>query len=130
VTSRSKSLRTKTYFPQTQKSACESRSDLVASSTRPTDPRRIAKAERFSFQLPPRFFFLLWRVKAAFERLEVPSSSSEDSSSSSSSCKLSLSILVVSAAVERVRYLIVGPFLLFCQLPLPFPLWHFPTWPR
>jgi hypothetical protein len=42
------------------------------------------KAERFAFQLLQRFFFLFCRVKAALERLEVPSSSSEDSSSSSS----------------------------------------------
>jgi hypothetical protein len=131
VTSRSKSLKTYTPFPQTQQSACESRSDLLASSTRPTDPRRIVKAERFAFQLFPRFFFLLWRVKAALERLDVPSSSSEDSSSSSSSVgKLNLSILVISAAMERVRNLSVAPFPLILPLPLPFPVWLFPTWPR
>jgi hypothetical protein len=57
------------------------------------------------------------------EGLGVRSSSSEDSSSSSSSSgKLNLSILVVSAAMERVRDLIVGPFLLFFPLPLPLPL--------
>jgi hypothetical protein len=131
VASRSKSLKTKTYFPQTQQSACESRSDLLASSTHPTDPRRIVKAEKVAFQLPPRFLFLLWRFKAPLYRLEVPSSSSEDSSSSSSSSssgKLNLAILVVSAAMEWVRDLSVGPFPLF--FPLPFPVWPFQTWPR
>jgi hypothetical protein len=109
-------------FPQTQQSACESRSDLFVSSTRPKDPRRIVKAERFDFQLVPRFFFLLWWVKSALEQSGVPSSSSEDSSSSSaSSGKLNLSILVISAAMERVRDLIVAPFPLFLPLMLPFP---------
>jgi hypothetical protein len=80
----------------------------------------------------PCFFFLLCRVKAALERLDVPSSSSEDSSSSSSSSsssgKLNLSILVFSAAMEWVRDLIVASFPLI--FPLPFPVWTFPTWPR
>jgi hypothetical protein len=49
------------------------------------DSRRIVKAERFAFQLPPRFLFLLWQVRATLEWLEVPSSSSEYSTSSSSS---------------------------------------------
>jgi hypothetical protein len=124
VTSRSKSLKTKTSFPRTKQSACESRSDLLASSTRPTYPKRIVKAERFAFQLPPSFFFLLLRVKASLERLEVPSSSYEDSSSSSSSSgKLNLSLLLVSATMERVRDLIVGPFPIFFPMPLPFPVW-------
>jgi hypothetical protein len=130
VTSRSKSLKTKTSFPKTQQYARESRSDLFLSSTSPTDPRRIVNAERFAFQLPLSFFFfLLWWVKSAFERLEVPSSSSEDSSSSSPG-RLNLSILVVSDAMERVRDLIVGPFPLFFPVALSFPLWPFPTWPR
>jgi hypothetical protein len=76
VTSRSKSLNTKTSFQQTQQSACEWRSDLFPSSTWPTDPRRIVKAERLSFQFPPHFFFLTRQVKAPFEYLEVASSSS------------------------------------------------------
>jgi hypothetical protein len=75
---------------------------MLASSTGPTDPRRIVKAERFAFQLFPHFFFLLWRVKAALEQFDVPSSSSEESSSSSSlSGKLNVSMLVLSAAMER-----------------------------
>jgi hypothetical protein len=41
----------------------------------------LVKSERFAFKLLPHFFFLLWRIKAALERLDVPSSSSEDSSS-------------------------------------------------
>jgi hypothetical protein len=78
------------------------------------------KAERFAFQLVPRFFFLLFRVKASLDRLEVTSSSSEDSSSSSlSSGKLNLSILVLNAAMERVSDLMVTPFLLFLPLLLP-----------
>jgi hypothetical protein len=120
VTSLLKSLKTKASFPQTQQSACESRSDLFTSSTRPTDTNCIFKAERFAFQLLPRFFFLLWRVKAALERLEVPYSSSEYSSSS---------ILVLSAAMERVRDLSVAPFPLFLPLLLSVPVWIFPTWP-
>jgi hypothetical protein len=120
VTSLSKSLKTKTSFPQTHQSACESKSDLFTSSTRPTDPKRIVKAERFAFQLLPHFFFSLCRVKSTLELLEVPSSSSEDSSSSSSSSgKLNLPILVLSAAMERVRNLVVAPFLLFLPLLLP-----------
>jgi hypothetical protein len=78
VTSLSKSLKTRTYFPQTQQSAWEFKSDLFTSFTWPTDPKRIVKAERFSFKLLARFFFLLWRVKAALERFEVAYSSSED----------------------------------------------------
>jgi hypothetical protein len=131
VASLSKSLKTKTYFPQTQQYACESRSDLFTSSTRPTVPKRIVKAKRFAFQLLPHFFFLLCRVKSALEQLEVPSSSSEDSSSSSSSSgKLNLSILVLGAMMERVRDLIVAPFPLFLPLLLPVPVWLFSTWPR
>jgi hypothetical protein len=132
VNSRSKSLKTKTSFPHTQQSACESRSDMLASSTRLTDPRRIVKAERFAFKLLPRFFFLLWLFKSALEPLDVPYSSSEESSSSSSSSqsgKLNLSILVLSSTMEWARYLIVGPFPLFFPLSLPFPVWSLPTWP-
>jgi hypothetical protein len=82
------------------------------------------KADRFAFQLLPRFFFLLWRVKAALERLEFPSSSSEDKySSSSSSGKLGLSTLVLSAAMEQVRDLIVAPFPLFLPSLLTVPVW-------
>jgi hypothetical protein len=75
--------------------------------------------------MPPNFFFLLWWVKSAFERLEVPSYSSEGSySSSSSPDRLNLSILVFSAAMEQVRDLIVGTFPLFFLVPFPFPLEH------
>jgi hypothetical protein len=89
-------------------------------SPEPTDPKRIVKAERFAFQLVPRFFFLLCRVNAALERLEVPSYSSEDSSSSSSSSgKLNLSILVLNAAMERVSDLMVTAFPVFLPLLLP-----------
>jgi hypothetical protein len=131
VTSLSKSLKNKTSFPQTQQSACESRSDLFTSSTRSTDPKRVVKAEIFAFQLLPCFFFLLFQVKAALERLEAPSSSSEDSSSSSSSSgKLNLSILMLSAAMERVRDLSVAHFPLFLPLLFPIPVWLFTTWPR
>jgi hypothetical protein len=117
-------LKTKTSFPQTQQSACESKSDLFTYSTWPTDPKHIVKAKRFAFQLVARFFFfLLCRVKAALDRLEVPSSSSEDSSSSSlSSGKLNLSILVLNAAMERVSDLIVTAFPLFLPLLLPAPV--------
>jgi hypothetical protein len=86
------------------------------------------KAEIFAFQLLPSFFFLFCRVKAALERLEVPSSSSEDSSSSSSSSspgRLNLSILVLSAAMERVSDLMVAPFPLFLPFLLPIPVWLF-----
>jgi hypothetical protein len=121
VTSLSKSLKIKTSFPQTQQSASESKSDLFTSSTWPTDPKRIVKAERFAFQLVPRFLFLLCRVKEALERLEVPSSSSEDSSSLSSG-KLNLSILVLTAAMERVSDLMVTAFPLFFPLLLPAPV--------
>jgi hypothetical protein len=121
VTSLSKSLKTKNSFPQTQHSACESRSDLFTSSTRPTYPKRLL----------PDLFFLLFRVKAALEKLEVPSSSSEDSSSTSlSSDKLNLSILVLSDAMERVRDLTVAHFPLFLPLLFPVTVWIFPTWPR
>jgi hypothetical protein len=73
--------------------------------------------------LLPRFFFLQCRVKAALERLEVPYFSSEDSFSSSSSAgKLNLSILVLSAAMERVRDLSVAPFPLFLPLLLQVPV--------
>jgi hypothetical protein len=127
VTSLSKSLKTKTSFPQTQQSACESKSDLFASSTWPTDPKRIVKGERFAFQLVARFFFLLCRVKSELERLELPSSSSEDSSSSSlSSGELNLSMLVLNAAMERVSDLIVTDFPLLLPLLLPAPVWFFP----
>jgi hypothetical protein len=91
------------------------------------------KAERCAFQLLPRFLFLFCLFKAALERLDVPSSSSEDSSSSSSSSssgKLNLSILVLSAAMERVSDLMVAHFPLFLPLLLPVPVWLFPTWPR
>jgi hypothetical protein len=118
-------LKTKTSFPQTQQSACESNSDLFTSLTWPTDPKRIVKAERFAFQLLARSFFLIWLVKAVLERLEVLSSSSEDSSSSSSSLssgKLNLSILVLNAAMERVSDLIVTAFPLFFPLLLPAPV--------
>jgi hypothetical protein len=132
VTYLSKSLKTKTSFPQTQQSACESRSDLFVSSTRPTYPKHIVKAERFAFQLVPCLLLFLSRVKAALDRLDVPSSASDysSSSSSSSSGKLNLSILVLSAAIERVRDLLVAPFPLFFPLMLPFPVWPFPTLPR
>jgi hypothetical protein len=81
------------------------------------------KAERFAFQLVALFSLLLWRVKAALERLEVPSSSSEDSSSSSlSSGKLNLSTLVLNAAIERVIDLIVTAFPFFLPLLLPAPV--------
>jgi hypothetical protein len=83
------------------------------------------KAERFAFQLVPHFFFLLFRIKVALEQLEVPSSSSEYSSSSSSSLssgKLNLSILVLNAAMERVRDLMVTPFPLFLPLLFPSPV--------
>jgi hypothetical protein len=81
------------------------------------------KAERFASQLAPRFFFLLYRVKAALEILEVPSSSSEDSSSSSlSPGKLNLSILLLNAAMEQVSDLMVTPFRLFLPLLLPAPV--------
>jgi hypothetical protein len=73
------------------------------------------KAERFAFQFPTRFFFLLWRVKAAFERLDVSSSSYEYSSSWSSSGRLNLSLLLVSATMDGVRDFIVGPFSLLCH---------------
>jgi hypothetical protein len=67
---------------------------------------RIVKAESVAFQLPPRSFFLIWRVRVALERLEVPSSSSEDSSSSSSSSssfgKLNLSNFVANSVIERL----------------------------
>jgi hypothetical protein len=116
-------LKTKTSFPQTHQSACESKSDLFTSSTWPTDPKRIVKAERFAFQLVPRLFFLLCRVKAAMERLEVPSSSSEDSSSSSlPSDKLILSILVLNAAMDRVSDLMATAFPLLLPLLLPAPV--------
>jgi hypothetical protein len=81
------------------------------------------KAERFAFQLVPRFFFLLCRIKAALEPLEVLSSSSEDSSSSSlSSGKLNLSVLVLNAAMEWVSDLAVTAFPLFLPLLLPDPV--------
>jgi hypothetical protein len=81
------------------------------------------KDEIFAFQLVPGFFFLPCRVKAALERLEVPSSSSEDSSSSSlSSGKLNLSMLVLNAAMERVSDLMVTPFPLFLPFFLPAPV--------
>jgi hypothetical protein len=96
---------------------------MFTSSTWTTDPKRIVKAERFAFQLLPRFFFLLCLVKAALERLEVPSSSSEDSSSFSlSSGKLNLSILVLNTAMERVSDLIVTAFPLFLPFMLPAPV--------
>jgi hypothetical protein len=89
------------------------------------------KDERFAFQLLPCFFFLIWTVKAALEQLDIPSSSSEDSYlSSSPTCKLNLSILVLSAAIDRARDLMVAPFPLPFTLPLPFIVWHFPTWTR
>jgi hypothetical protein len=125
-------LETKTSFPQTQQSACESKSDLFTSSTWPTDPKHIVKAERFSFQLLPHFYLLLCRFKAALELLEVPSSSSEYLFSSSSSLgKLILSILLLSAPMERVSDLMATPFPLLLPLLFPFllpdPVWLFQT---
>jgi hypothetical protein len=79
---------------------------MFTCSTRSPDPKRIVKAERFTFQLLPRFLLLLFQIKESLKLLEAPSSSSEDSSSSSSSSgKLNLSMLVLSAAMERVNEL-------------------------
>jgi hypothetical protein len=129
VTSWSKSLKTKTSFTQTQQSACELRYDLSPSSTRPADPSRIVKAERFAFQLLPRFFLFIWRVVAAIGRLKVPSSSSYDSSSSSPG-KLNLSNLVASAVMEQVSDFSVGPLPLHLPGSLSFPPWPFQSCPR